>query len=259
MAINQYEDKLKSVYDKHYCSGECIYYRQCKKGLVDDGLLFNCAKLGAHYGDGAYRKVLIVGKEPVTQNRAITQTAPLDKDSNDHYRRTLYTLATILKEEPKTDSYNDLEDYKELLGHFCLTNYFKCSFTETETKGKEKTAAKRSGVKASKAMCENCWEILMDEIKALKPEIVVIQGSSYAGAFWKEICKEKFFGENQLSGDGYKYDYEELTKHKYENGDPLYIVWAYHPTARGKYLWNKRLSNLRRILKKLRERLELER
>ena len=172
MAINQYEDNLKSVYDKHYRSGECINYRQCKKGLIDDGLLFNCAKLGAHYGDEPYRKVLVVGKEPVTENRKITQTASLEEADNPHYRRTLYTLATILKKEPDSDGRSDLEQYKELLDYFCLTNYFKCSFTEVVKENGERKAKTNSNIKTSKAMCDNCWRILIDEINALKPEIV---------------------------------------------------------------------------------------
>jgi len=255
MAINQYEDKLKSVYDKHYCSGECINYRQCKKGLVDDGLLFNCAKLGAHYGDRPYRKVLVVGKEPVTQNQKITRTALLDKADNPHYRRTLYTLATILEQEPKSEKIDDIKHYEKLLDYFCLTNYFKCSFTETVKEKDEKKAKKNSGIETSKAMKKECWKILMDEIKALAPEIIIIQGKMWGDEFLEKIKTR--FGHMETK---YKNGYEELTKHENgPNGGPLYIVWTYHPTARAKYSWNKRLCYLRGALESLRECLNLER
>ena len=58
----------------------------------------------------------------------------------------VHTLATILIEQPKSDALADLEDYKDLLSYFCLTNYFKCSFTETKTEKDEKKATKRSGI-----------------------------------------------------------------------------------------------------------------
>lgn len=253
MGIKQYEEQLKGVYGKYYCSGQCINYSQCKKGLVDDGLFFNCAKLGKHYGEGPYPRVLVIGKEPITENKVITRTATLGDADNPHYRRTLYTLATILEKKPDSDAINNLKQYEKLLDYFCLTNYFKCSFTEVVKENGERKAKTNSNIKTSKAMCDNCWRILIDEINALKPEIVVVQGRSYAGALWEEICSKECFGENQLLGDTYKQDYEELTKHTYKNGDPLYIVWAYHPTARGDYGWKKRLKNLQYIIEKLEE------
>lgn len=254
MGINQYEEQLKGVYAKHYCSGECVNYPQCKKGLVDDGLLFNCAKLGKHYGDGTYRKVLVVGKEPVTENRAITPTEPLEKADNQHYRRTLYTLASILDKAPKSDALSDLKNYEELLDYFCLTNYFKCSFTETAKENDEKKAKKRSGVEVSKAMKRECWNILMDEIDELKPEIIIIQGTSYSNAFWRKI--EERYGKNTLRKLEYKKGYEQLTKHNNgPDGSPLYVVWAYHPTARAPYTWNQRIKNLQYVLGKLKELL----
>lgn len=257
MAINQYVEQLKGVYAKYYCSGECVNYPQCKKGLVDDGLLFNCAKLGAHYAESSNPRVLVIGKEPVTENREITQTASLEKANNDHYRRTLYTLATILIEQPKSDALADLEDYKDLLSYFCLTNYFKCSFTETKTEKDEKKATKRSGIKVSKEMKKECWNILMDEINALKPEIIIIQGTSYSNAFWRKI--EERYGKNTLRKQEYKRGYEQLTKHNNgPDGSPLYIVWAYHPTARAPYTWNQRLKNLQYVLGKLKELLDEE-
>jgi len=252
VAINQYEDKLKSVYDKHYCSGECVNYPQCKKGLIDDGVLFNCAKLGKHYGDEPYRKVLVVGKEPVTENRRITQTASLEEADNPHYRRTLYTLATILEKEPDSDAINNLEQYEKLLDYFCLTNYFKCSFTETVKENGKKKAKKNSGIETSKTMKKECWNILMDEIDALEPDIIIIQGTSYSNAFWRKI--EEHYGKNSLQKRKYKKGYEQLTKHDNgPNGGCLYIVWAYHPTARAPYSWNQRIKNLQYILEKLKE------
>ena len=104
-------------------------------------------------------------------------------------------------------------------------------------------------------MRKECWNVLIDEIAVLKPEIIIIQGTSYSNDFWKQI--KTFYGESGLPKGDYKMDYEELTKHKYENGEPLYIVWAYHPTARGNRAWNKRLKNLQDVLEELRECLGL--
>lgn len=254
MNREDYKNLLNDVYKRYFCSSQCVYYSECKKEQLDDGLFFNRAKLGRKYGE--IRRILVVGKEAVAESQEITQTASLDEANNDHYRRTLYTLATILESQPKSDALVDLKDYEKLLDYICLTNYFKCSFTETETEEDVKYAKKRSGVKASKKMKTNCWRILIDEINALKPEIIIIQGRSYSDAFWKEICKEKYFGENKFPENGFKCGYEQLTKHKYQNGDPMYIVWAYHPTARAEKAWGKRLENLRYILDKLKTALK---
>ena len=258
MVNEKYESLLNEIYEKHYSAdnGKCKHFAECSNGQVlCDGLIYNRAKLGKYYGNGQYPKVMVVGKEPITENREITQTASLDEADNPHYRRTLYTLATVLKEEPDGDSYSDLKKYEELLDYFCLTNYFKCSFTETEEIDGVKKAKKNSGVFTNSIMRKECWNVLIDEIAVLKPEIIIIQGTSYSNDFWKQI--KTFYGESGLPKGDYKMDYEELTKHKYENGEPLYIVWAYHPTARGNRAWNKRLKNLQDVLEELRECLGL--
>lgn len=249
MKTNRYKESLMKVYEKHFCSNECPHHSRCGAGLINDGLFFNRAKLGKKYGDGEYRKVLIIGKEPVSENREITYTASLEEANNPHYRRTLYTLALILDKEPKSDAMCDLMDYEELLDYICLTNYFKCSFTETD----KKSAKKNSNKKTSKAMREGCWPILIDEIEALKPEIIVIQGTSYSKGFWEEIKKR--YGDNCLPEANNKTGYEELTKHMYADGEPFYIVWAYHPTAKAEYSWKKRLNNLRTVVEKLKNTL----
>lgn len=254
MVANPYEEQLNAVYQKYYCcSGECANYSKCKKGLARNGLLFNRAKIGKYYGT-KYRKVLVVGKEPVSENGEITATASLEEAKNPHYRRTLYTLAMILDKEPESDSISDLNAYKKLLDYFCLTNYFKCSFTETETTVNGKKAKKNSGIKVNNAMKQECWKILIDEIDNLKPEIIIIQGKMWCEAFFEEVQKRYGKAETKC-----KAGYEELTKHENgPDGGPLYIVWAYHPTARAKCAWNQRLKNLRNVLGKLRECLTLE-
>lgn len=260
MINEKYELLLNEAYKKHYTAddGKCKHFAECSNGQsLCDGLFCNRAKIGKDYGDGKYPKVLVVGKEPVTENRKVTQTASLDEADNPHYRRTLYTLATVLEKEPETDALSDLNEHKELLDHFCLTNYFKCSFTETEEKDNIKKAKRNSNVSTNSAMRRECWNILIDEINALKPEIIIIQGQSYSGNFWAQI--KRLYGESSLLEADYKMDYEELTKHDNgPNGSPLYIVWAYHPTARAKYAWGNRLENLSFVLNKLKKILATE-
>jgi len=254
MNREDYRNCLNDVYNSHFCSGQCAHFSKCKKGQIDDGLFFNRAKLGSKYGEDMVRKILVVGKEPIMENREITQPAPLDQAKNDHYRRTLYTLATIYDTQPNSDKISDLDDYKRFLDYFCLTNYFKCSFTETVKEDGEKKSKKNSGIDTSKVMKKECWKILIDEIDALKPEIIIIQGMSYSNAFWHKI--EERYGKNRLRKREYKIGYEQLTKHDNgPGGGPLYIVWAYHPTARFPYSWNQRLENLQYVLDKLRELL----
>lgn len=260
MINEKYEPLLNDVYKKYYTAenSRCKHFSECSKGQTFcDGLFCNRAKIGKNYGNGKYPKVLVVGKEPVTENGKITQTASLDEANNPHYRRTLYTLATVLHTEPKTDTLNDLAEHQELLNHFCLTNYFKCSFTETEINNGVKKAKNNSNVSTNCAMRKECWNILMDEIAVLKPEIIVMQGKSYSGDFWSQI--KQLYGESSLPEVNYKMEYEELTKHDNgPNGSPLYIVWAYHPTARANYAWNNRLVNLKYVLNKLKEILDAE-
>ena len=261
MVNELYESALNGAYEKHYTAdnGRCKHFAECSKDQnTCKGLFCNRAKLGTHYGNGEHLKVLVVGKEPVTENRGITKTASLEEANNPHYRRTLYTLATILKKEPASDCFEDLVIYDELLDYFCLTNYFKCSFTETEETAGVKRAKKNSNVKTNSFMKNQCGNILLDEIKALKPDIVIMQGKSYSSSFWETLQNKEYYGKNLLSEEHSKKCKGLLTKHQYNNGSPLYIVWAYHPTARASFAWKRQLKHLSNTVQILQEVLTLD-
>jgi hypothetical protein len=116
MVNELYESPLEKVYKKYYAAGNgrCIYFTECRKEQCD-GLFCNRAKLGKCYGNGEYPKVLVIGKEPVSEQKRITPPASLEEANNSHYRKTLYTLAAILKEEPGRASYSDLKKHEDLL------------------------------------------------------------------------------------------------------------------------------------------------
>ncbi len=250
MSKCDYFEKLNEIYEKEcFSNGCCVNWHECRKGMCEDGLFFNRAKVGSKYGNGDYPKVLFVGKEAVTEQHTIKHMPSLDEAHNPHYRGLLYTLARLYKESPQNWSYENIKEYQSLLDYCALTNYFKCAFTQTRVADGEKKSVKHSKIETNHAMEQNCYNLLFCELDTLTPKFVVIQGKFYKSKqFYSEV--ERKYKEDDLKGRCKK-GYIQWTKHKYSSGDSFYILWTYHPAAKGAYCWNKVVDDLNAAIEML--------
>ncbi len=238
-----YRTKLEAAYRSFFGSDNntCPYAALCEHGMCDDSIRFNCAHLGKDYGtDPSFPKILVVGKEPVSEHRCIKPTASLDDAGyNPHYLKTLYTLSLMFG-DPAED-YNKCDSLfsKEyLLSHICLTNYYKCVFSETHTENGTTSTKRRRDKKTNTSMKKHCAEILIEEIRALTPDLVVIQSKDADNKMFTKLIDTHFQKGVELFAENGIWLYE----HKHEHGT-FYILWSYHPTAHGD-VWAKTLDAL---------------
>lgn len=225
MTSADYKAALDEMYRKHYASGRCPYYEECFAcaGSEPKFAFDFAAKVGVKYGEPGSPKILIVGQEGKTGHQEVGKTTesidPGSGANNDHYRKTLYTLALLFgRDTPLGYANADLVIHEDLLQRFCLTNYFKCAISG----GSESDCR---GLHHTRAMKDNCYHLLEKEIDVLEPDIVVIQGKSTPEPFWT------VYGEGvRINGNRTKeYDTLSLYRHNHKNGKPFYILYSYHP------------------------------
>ena len=218
MTCADYIADLNKMYQEHYRDGKCPYYSECFASAVGPSKFeFDyAAKVGEDYGKPGFPRVLIVGQEGKTGH---TEAGKTSLENNDHFRKTLYTLALLFNEtKPASFSINDLENSEELLKRFCLTNYYKCALL-----GSDSQACRN--LPHTKEMKENCHVILEKEIKILEPDVVIIQGKFTPKAFWEAFGEDKRIAGNRTELD----DTISLYRYNPEGKKPLYIIYSYHP------------------------------
>lgn len=248
-----YKDELEKMFNSVYnCEGKCQCFSECSKGM-ENGAEINCNKLkvGKNYDNSQHIKIMFVGKED-TGKAELTEPAKISNASNPHYIGTFHTLAYLLDKISGEDFENEnninkeyLKQYDYLYSEFCLTNYFKCAF-------KESLESHNHDVSINKSMEKNCPKILTEEIRILKPNIIIMQGKFTTAAFWgsrigtlKNICKHKktlyhFKSKNQFDISVDKYEYLDTNEN-------LYIIWGYHPCAHGRK-WYTSLPKFREAI-----------
>lgn len=238
---DQYVKDLELVYKKFYCdNGICPHFSECSTNMEKPK--FKCdyaTRVGAHYGDAKY-KVVIVGQESKEDHRKLVPpVSKLEEAHNEHYRKTLYTLAMILNgEQPDNCSQENLKKYEKLLTHFCLTNYFKCAFSDDPNKNQN--------LDHSKAMKENCYKLLLEELRVLEPDLLVVQGRDTTENFG--TAPDKAFKKGERIW-GNKNDKISLYKHTL-NEKPFFILYSYHPSS---LQWNSTKDDLKEAIDKFRE------
>lgn len=251
---NKYGTMLEDIYDHDYynnvnnCECKCKFYNECKNNMPDGGFRSCKAKIGNNYGKNKNPKIMFIGKEGVSPSNGIDEPAKVSsvEATNHHYFRTIYTAILLLTGiDIKADNINKTflskEEYDNLRHDFCLTNYFKCVF-------KEEDQTSRSGIKTNHCMNNNCSEILINEIKALRPDIIIIQGKFSGSSFYGQdgllsFCdcqKDKTFIKGKIK--------IELTQYQYKDSkDQFYVLWGYHPCAWGD-LWKNTLDLYKQAL-----------
>ena len=234
-SYEQYNCELKQAYELFYSNnGMCPYFEQCSAGMKKPRIRCDFAtRVGVHYGSGRYPKVLMLGQEGTNSHTTFEEPCrSLDGTSRQHYPKTLYTLAMILKrEQPKSWSREDLRIYEELFTHYALTNYFKCAFSDDPDKV--------NGLQHNKSMKNNCFKLLLKELDVLEPDLLVVQGKftprSFLDVLDQTYDKGACIWKNKTGT-------VELYRHKL-NGKPFYILYSYHPA--GIAQWNRTLIDLK--------------
>lgn len=238
-------NELNKMYDSEFYTsrnGYCKYYDECKKGINDINKFYSDrVKVGEKHGiNNDFPKILFVGLEGVHSSDIYNQkineidinndgSKPSLSASNNHYRGVRYVNSYILSglknnTKPKDAKIETLNapEYIDYLKHICLSNIYKCAFSE-----------KKSGLPHSTGMKCHCEEILLREIEILRPDLLVIQiVSNLPNNFWKEM--QKIFGEDEVklikSSD--KKDNTSVYKMKYSDGKTFYCLWTYHGNGR---------------------------
>ena len=241
-SYEQYVRELKEVYKSFYSqNGSCPYFEKCSENMQNPKIKFDLsARVGVNYGSGKYPKVLMLGQEGTScHNEFVPPYCSLDGASSQHYPKTLYTLAMLLKnEEPESFARKDLIAYEDLFTHYALTNYFKCAFADD--------AGRVNGLKHNSSMKNNCYKLLLRELDVLTPELMVVQGKFTTKAFWDSLdqcyCKGVRIWGNKTSLT----DTVSLYQHKM-NGKSFYVLYGYHPASIPH--WNATLNDLKAAIK----------
>lgn len=202
----------EAMYNSYY-KKNCAY-ADCSCGMNEVKFKFDHAlRIGSKYGEKGFYKVLAVGKESKDKHsEIITPCEKIESSPNAHYRGTLYTLALLAGHKPKSLSAADLQEYNDLLTHFCLTNYFKCAF---------KMAIRNLPVNQS--MQKSCLSILLQEIKIVQPDIVLLQGK-FTDSFLSEALG---VGTCRYCSDNGKISLVRYTLEQHT----FYVLWGYHPAS----------------------------
>lgn len=245
-----YKEELNDVYRKYYTEltadghRRCKYYEECKAGMCaeygyDSSLAMLVGdKYGSFAADGVPLRILIIGQEHPGGGLNQLDT-PSQEARNPHYKRTLLTLMKVFGVEDvenMADTWNVIKGYSRLYRYYALTNYYRCAFKEN--------AGDRVRFPHNETQDKRCAEILFDEIKAIKPNIIIKQGK-FA---WKEFdtqCAVDFPGYiSTCVYDGQKKNGINISAYQYEKeNDRFCVIFGYHPTTQNP-VWSKHKATL---------------
>lgn len=255
MNYDDYLKRLNKAYSEFYTEKKggkpcCANYDRCKASFGDKipeyEAGFNsdfAARLGRDY-DKAKIRTLFVGKEGINYHDTFGE--PSENDNNDHYRGTLLAMMKILGEISIEDvdrvekeliaDKKEFKAQKRLAPQLCLTNHFKCAFKQ------ESNENKRSHVLNTAVQKDFCAPLLVKEIEALRPNILIWQGSSHLDRrLWTELEEAYYYQEKlyayQHGTGAYKYVHKQT-------GEELYFICTYHPSGANCGKWKKSLPYL---------------
>ena len=241
-----YDDLItKQIYTDSF---KCPHFEECSGSMEPNNKLkFYRTRIGSKY-DEEQIKILVVGQEDVGEGKKYTCCEPCTMEEagyNPHYLKTFYTVAQILLtiDELPNDYTKDIrqEKFEELRHRFAITNYYKCVFSNNDN---------NSRVAHSSVMEKNCSNHLIEEIKMLKPDIVILQGKSHK-TFWNQIEYTEVEKTKRIFSINNN-DYELGLYEAIINDKKTYIVDSYHPTTRGN-IWGKTSEYLAELLRMAKE------
>lgn len=202
-----YKSKIQALYP---C--DCPYYEQCKRNVSygNDTVIckfrFDRAKVGDNYGkEKTIPRIVMVGIEGFSDSVVVTEVvSPSTTVTNAHYNGVKYVLAYLLsdfmgKEKPEPKIKRDgVYWIKDALTRYCLCNLYRCAFVP------KTRPDKKSGLHHTKEMRRNCFGLLLNEIKALDPDVVVVQATDFRVLPEKNI--EKLLSEFECNREQYGKD-----------------------------------------------------
>lgn len=247
------------------CLQNCLGSRSLGEHSINSDLAL---RIGDRYGeDMIVPKVLFIGKESVVCHNKVGKTSSSPSDNNPHYRCTLLTIAYLIEalhgDDTKIAALNAavekhdpdgitidrlLRDYSD---SFALTNFYKCAF---------KGSAKRSGIKNTAAQNKNCVGLLLKEIECIRPRIMIKQTTAGSRQFEEALQSiaekdpgARFCGKPLYEAQGnrisaYKYALRPSAGSARVFPDTFYVVYTYHPCARGEYSFNRSWECLKKAI-----------
>ena len=269
--------RAERVYEEFFSqtdeNGKCIcpYLQNClgSRALGEHSINSDLAlRIGDRYGENTIvPKVLFIGKESVAYHDKVGKTSSLPSDNNPHYRCTLLTIAYLIEALHGDDTkiaalnaavekhdFNDitidrlLRDYSDI---FALTNFYKCAF---------KGSAKRSGIRNTAAQNKNCVGLLLKEIECIRPRIMIKQTTAGSRQFEEALqsiaekdpaarfCGKSLYEAQEKRISAYKYDLRPSAGSARMFPDTFYVVYTYHPCARGEYSFNRSWECLKKAI-----------
>ena len=246
-------DYKKNVLDLNVCA--CPHFSECKKDIcygqergdrITYKFRFDRARVGDEYGKNPnIPRVVMVGIEGFSDTQEIQGIPPLSLTAdNPHYNGVKYVLSYLLadflgkrKPEPRITK-SGVDWVKDALKSFCLCELFRCAFVPISALEKSK------GLCHTEAMKKYCTKRLIDEIKALDAEIVVIQATgsnSFPEENFKLICEE-FQCEKVCENE----KRARLLKGE-NNGHSILIIQTYHG-AYARFKSHRYLEELNHVL-----------
>lgn len=234
--------ELNKMYDGFYSNnGECKFFAECGKNMSEYGCRFCKIKVGKEYGNNSMPKLMFIGKEGVSNSDGIQNPAKVSEVTNPHFLKTIYSTLLLMEGKDLDINKNTINaTYDYISDYFCLTNYFKCAFTDSNEN--------RHHLHTNINMSKNCNRILLEEIKILKPNVIVVQGKFSHSSFYNKNGLLKFCTHIKQIYKSKDYNIS-LNQYIYnDNGEELYVLWGYHPCANGD-LWSKSLNSYKEALK----------
>ena len=263
IAYKQIMADLESLYINEFytCENKCIHYAECLdktkekakgKTLVEQYNSDYTARVGQNFPliiNGREIRVVIVGKEGTKGEQQLRLPTRLivwkdEKRVNRHYQETYKILCEMLNynwkydekcEKGKTKD-NVKYCYKQdaVLTVYTLTNLYRCAFKDKEKINKNTTLDNPS------EQTKNCLEILRQELKILKPAILVLQNNVRATDIYPDAVQPA--------------DYTANDKLYYSATSNCHIIKMCHPAVRNSSYQNKSVQEFREAVKYLRSK-----
>ena len=262
------KNTLNSTYKKYF--DECKKTNRCPQifdeDFVDKQLFNYAASLNEGYGDSdSSKKLLVVGLEIAGNRKAqIDKIEIIEKtDPNKHWFWTMLTAIKfyydINNEEMKElelkgnneygkmkEMYNDIVRNKY---NFAFTDYLKCGLSNDKNR-------KQKNVKRFTCMWENCANLLLEEIKILKPDLIILQNIDIfdyliriSSLNIKIINNQPIYEKDLFKDKGNNIEMKlwkcELHDEKEKITKQFYIIESYFP--RSKFLSTNKIDGMQEL------------
>ncbi len=238
MSSNTMLDRLDWYYREQGVSAKdfkCKHVKACQSVCKPDEMVsLPAAYVGPEYEKGTLPRLLFVSSDTndaswvkkmgagwgnLEDERETNLKHHRWAKANSHWQQTLVLAKILLTQHAKSRLNKDIERDK-VVEYIAHTRSVKC---------KDSTLGTKEG---HPKMLSNCRGILVGEVKAMQPEIIVVQGararSSLAGAF--PVIRK-------VAMPGYPNTYYQIVQ--FDSVHTASMIIAKHPCARGRNGWKR--------------------